>query len=724
MKSLNRWRLLAWVVCVGLGGGALFGADDAGTALRAAARTGDVEGVERALAHGADVNAADEIGVTALWLAASRGHLEVVNTLVRQNADVNARDGIWYQTPLSGAVGIGNAEMVEVLLDAGANDADAALVAAAQAGNIAVIRAVLNKGKVGPETLDVALFLTPHDAAEARDALENAGASLPKPASNAEREAWLAYVGEYESDAGRKLKVEIQDGMFLARPSYGPAFVLRAGPNATFKPVAFDAVSISFERSGDGPFTANLRQFTAEVTYTRLDLQARPAPKQRASQEGATAVLAPQNWPSFRGSDAAGVADAQNPPTTWDGPEGINIRWKTPIPGLGHSCPIVWNDRVFVTTAVSGDPDPKVRIGLYGDVASVDDLTPHTWLMYCLDKHSGEIVWQRTANEGVPKIKRHLKGSQANCTPATDGRHVVACFGSEGLYCYDFDGQLLWNRDLGVLDSSFFVASEFQWGFGSSPILFEGLVVLQCDLSKDSFIAAYSLEDGRRVWTTPRDELPTWSTPTIYRGRERVELLTNGAQYARGYNPLTGKELWRLAKKSEITVPTPVVTDRLLFFTSGNRPIQPIYAIRPGAEGDISLNDGQDESPSVAWSKQRGGPYMPTPIVYGPYLYLCSNNGTVTCFEAETGKQVYKQRIGGGSYTASPIAADGKLFFTSEEGDVAVVKAGPTFELLATNPMGDICMATPAISDGMVFVRSQHFVSGIGGYVASEPAKP
>ncbi|HEV3024717.1 MAG TPA: ankyrin repeat domain-containing protein, partial [Pirellulales bacterium] len=229
MKSLNLWPLLAWVVWLGLGGGALFGADDAGTALRAAARTGDVEGVERALADGADVNAADEIGVTALWLAASKGHLEIATTLVRHDADVNARDGIWYETPLSGAVGTGHVEMVEVLLEAGAKDADTSLLAAAHAGNVAIIRAVLQKGKVGQDALDVALFQTPKDAAEARDALQIAGASLPKTASNAERDASLAYVGEYESEAGRKLKVEIQDGMFLARPSYGPAFVLRAG---------------------------------------------------------------------------------------------------------------------------------------------------------------------------------------------------------------------------------------------------------------------------------------------------------------------------------------------------------------------------------------------------------------------------------------------------------------------------------------------------------------
>ena len=396
-------------------------------------------------------------------------------------------------------------------------------------------------------------------------------------------------------------------------------------------------------------------------------------------------------------------------------PNGESIRWKAAIPGLGHSCPVVWGNRVFLTTAISsGEPDPKIRVGNYGDVNSVNDTSKHTWQVLCLDRDSGKILWTKTAHEGVPKIKRHLKGSQANCTPATDGRHVVACFGSEGLYCYDFAGKLLWQRDLSTLDSSFALDVEYEWGFANSPVLHDGRCILQCDLSKDSFIAAFNLEDGSKLWSTARDEIPSWSSPVIWRTGIRTEIVTNAAQFARGYDPATGTELWRLAKKSEATIPTPVIGKNLVYITSGNRPIQPIIAIRPGAAGDISLHEKEETYGSVAWSRMRGGPYMPTPILYGEYLYTCSNSGIVTCYQAATGKEVYKERIGGGSYTASPVAADGRLYFISEQGEVRVVKAGPAFELLAVNEMGDNCLASPAISNGSLLIRSQHFLWAVG----------
>jgi outer membrane protein assembly factor BamB len=224
------------------------------------------------------------------------------------------------------------------------------------------------------------------------------------------------------------------------------------------------------------------------------------------------------------------------------------------------------------------------------------------------------------------------------------------------------------------------------------------------------------VETGAKVWSTPRDEIPSWSSPVIWRNARRVELVTNAAQYARGYDPRTGAELWRLAKKSEVTIPAPVCGKDLLFITSGNRPIQPIFAIRPGASGDISLKEGQEGNAHIAWSRMRAGPYMPTPILYGPHFYTCSNSGVLTCYVAATGEEVYKERIGGGgdSYTASPVAADGRLYFASEQGQVRVVRSGPVFELLAVNAVDDYVMATPAISNGSLFVRSQHFLMAFG----------
>jgi outer membrane protein assembly factor BamB len=333
----------------------------------------------------------------------------------------------------------------------------------------------------------------------------------------------------------------------------------------------------------------------------------------------------------------------------------------------------------------------------------------------CLEKPTGKVLWERTAHEGVPKVKRHIKSSHANPTPTTDGKHVVAYFASEGLYCFDFQGSLLWQHDVGVIDVGAFNDPDLQWGVASSPVIYRNLVVVQCDRHKDSFIAAYDIGSGKPVWRAARDELPSWGTPTILEGRKQTELITAGTKYVRGYDPMTGAELWRLGKNSEITVPTPIVSDGLIYVTSGYPPIRPIYAVRAGASGDITLKDGEESNDYVAWSKSRGGPYMPTPIVYGGHLYTCSNNGTLACYEARSGRLVYQERVSSGAgYSASPVAADGKLYFTSEEGDVRVVRAGPKFEPLAVNRMGEPCMATPAISDGMILIRTQHFLYGIG----------
>jgi outer membrane protein assembly factor BamB len=708
------WRI-AFAVAIptlllfGAVGGA---AEDLREELWKAVRDGDTKSVAALLDRGADVNAANKIGVTALWIAVGRGKREVVELLVRRGADVNARDGIWYQTPLSSAVSEGDAEVVKLLIQSGAKDTNEVVISAAAGGKLAVLKALLEGGKVRQEVLDAALVATPAGKRDVREALEKAGATTPKGPSKEDRAAWSPLAGVYEHENGGKLTIELTDHGLAARRAGYPHLLNPTGPDA-FSPAGLPA-TYTFTRKGEQATRVVVKYHTSELTYYRLETKPVAKPAATPAEAGAVAVAAPLNWPSFRGPDASGVADGQHPPLSWDVKEGTNVRWKTPIPGLGHSCPIVWGDRVFVTTAVSGEADPKVRIGNYGDVGSVNDTSEHRWQVLCLDRDSGKILWTQTAFTGVPKIKRHLKGSQANCTPATDGKRVVACFGSEGLYCYDFPGKLLWQRDLGTLDSSFAIDVKYEWGFGSSPIIHDGLVILQCDLGKDSFLAAYRLEDGSRAWTTPRDEIPSWSTPTVWRNAKRTEIVTNAAQYARGYDPATGKELWRLAKKSEITVPTPVCGRELAFVTSGNRPIQPILAIRPGASGDISLKPDEESNEHVAWSRMRGGPYMPTPILYGKYLFTCGNGGMVSCYEADTGKEVYKERLGGVSYTASPVAADGRLYFASEQGQVRVVQAGPEFKLLAVNDLGDPCLATPAISAGMLFVRTQHNLVALG----------
>lgn len=430
-----------------------------------------------------------------------------------------------------------------------------------------------------------------------------------------------------------------------------------------------------------------------------------------------------QNWPQFRGAGAAGVAEGKPAPVKWDGEKVVGVRWKTPIPGLAHSSPVVWGNTVFVTTAISSAAKDETRYGLYGDVEPVKDDPSHTWKLYAVDKATGKILWERVAHEGLPKVKRHPKSTHADSTPATDGRTVVALFGSNGLFAYDMKGKLLWKQDLGVLDSGWFYDPDYQWEHGSSPVIYKNLVIVQADIQKNSFIAAYDLKTGKPVWKTPREEIPSWGTPTVYEGKTRAELITVGTKAVRGYDPLTGKELWRLGPMPEVTTPTPFAAHGLIFVTAGYRPIQPIYAIRPGANGDITLKEGKDSSDFIAWSKTRGGPYMPTPVVYGDLLYTCSNNGVVVAYEATTGKQVYQQRIAdkGGAFTASPVASDGKIYLSSEDGEIFVFKAGPKHELLSVNPMGEPLMATPAISDGMLIVRGVKHLFGVAESAAPAP---
>jgi len=431
----------------------------------------------------------------------------------------------------------------------------------------------------------------------------------------------------------------------------------------------------------------------------------------------AALIAAAAHWPQFRGPDASGRADGAHLPDTWSAADGKGIAWRTPIPGLAHSSPIVWGDRVFVTTALSSRKDATFKPGLYGAPTASEDVTVHKWNVIALDKRTGKVVWARTAYQGVPREKRHVKATYANATPATDGRYVVAFFGSQGLYAYDLDGHLQWKRDLGRLDAGAYDVPDYEWGTASSPVIYKDLVFVQADQQKDSFVMALRLKDGTTAWKATRDEMPSWATPTVYTAGARPELVTNAPKFIRGYDPETGQELWRLGRSSNITAPTPVFEKDLIVVMSGRRPNAPIFVLKAGARGDITLPERATSGGPVLWTRENAGSYMPTPVVYDGRLYVLKNQGILTCWDLRTGEQVYEQRLPGvtSGFSASPVAADGKLYLPSEDGDVLVVRAGPRFELIATNSMGQPLMATPAISDGLLLVRGERDLFAVGG---------
>ena len=425
-------------------------------------------------------------------------------------------------------------------------------------------------------------------------------------------------------------------------------------------------------------------------------------------------VAQAQNWPTFRGPNSTGVADGEPIPQHWNVENGENILWKTPIPGFGHSSPIVWGDKVFVTTAATDDPEYNVN--KQAQTLTVNDDVEFSFKLYALDKRTGEVRWERTAYKGLPKSQRHPQSSHASPTPVTNGEIVLAYFGSVGLFAYDLEGNLLWKKDLGQINVALFLDLDMVYGVGTTPVIYKDLVIIQADKDKDSFIAAYRLQDGKEVWRQARDEFPSWSTPVLYTEGERDELITQAFKFTRSYDPATGKELWRFGKNGEQHIPSPILSDGLVYFTSNGNEVSPIYAIRPGASGDISIKEGQPKSEHIVWHRKRGGVHIVSPLVYRGHVYVVSDNGILGAYDADTGKRVFRARLGGrgGSFFASPIGVNGHIYFASQEGDVFIIKAGPQYELVAENTMDEMIMATPAISDGVIYVRGLKNLYAIG----------
>jgi len=416
------------------------------------------------------------------------------------------------------------------------------------------------------------------------------------------------------------------------------------------------------------------------------------------------------NWPQWRGPDGSGISNEKNLPSEWSPTR--NIKWKTPIDGRSHSSPIVWGNRVFLTTAIEGPVVPgakAVKHVVEGDKEflhpdSVGADRKHTFKVIALDRETGKILWQSTAWEGTPYDNRHRKSSYAASTPATDGKLVYAFFGTEGLYAYDFKGNLAWKAQLGNLGT-------VGMGTGTSPILFGDLVIVQCDEENgaSSFIVALDKKTGKEVWKTARKVQVSWATPLLVKTATRTELITSGTETVISYDPATGKELWRHKGVESNAIPSPVANNEMVFLVAGF-PAKIALAIRLGQNGDLT------GTPNVPWKYEKGTAYVPSPIVYGDYLYLTTDRGILTCIDTKTGEVKYE---GGripipATFTASPVAFEGKILMTSEDGDTFMVKAGPKHEVLGTNSVGEPVYASPAIADGRIFIRGEKNLYCIG----------
>ena len=427
------------------------------------------------------------------------------------------------------------------------------------------------------------------------------------------------------------------------------------------------------------------------------------------------AFAADSNWPQFRGPSANGVGGG-SPPVEWNVESGRNMLWKAEIPGLGHSSPIIWGDRIFVTSAVSEAGDAAMlKVGLYGDIKPVEGEGPQKFNVYCINRKTGEILWERTAAHGQPKIKRHPKSTHASPTPATDGKHLVVSFGSEGLFAYDLSGKLSWKKDLGVLDSGYYVVPEAQWGFASSPVIHDGVVIVQADVQKNSFLAAFDVATGKELWRTPRNDVPTFGTPAVMpytaNGAKGQQVVVNGWHHIGGYDFKTGKELWMLKGGGDIPVPTPVLLDGLIIVTNAHGSARPIYAIRTDAAGDIT-----DDKSTIVWSIDRGGNYMETPLLDAGLGYFCYDNGILTVYQLATGEKLYQQRLGGGTsgFTSSPVATADRLYITNEDGHSYVLAKGGEYKLLGENELGETVMASAAVSGDVLYIRGRKHLFAIG----------
>jgi outer membrane protein assembly factor BamB len=427
-----------------------------------------------------------------------------------------------------------------------------------------------------------------------------------------------------------------------------------------------------------------------------------------------------ENWCQFRGANTNGVDQDANLPVEW-GPDK-QIIWQVALPGVGWSQPVVWGDKIFVTTAVSDrqpKPDPKIQgvgfNGLGGFLSSVGLHPPevnYRWKVLCLDAATGKLLWEQVARDGRPTMQVHPNNTYASETPVTDGERLIAYFGMTGIYCYDLSGNLLWSKDLGAYPM------QFGWGTGSSPILFGDYVYIQCDNDNASFLVALNKTTGEETWRVTRNEKSNWSTPYVWKNKVRTELVAAGGNQMRSYDPKTGALLWEMTGSGRTSI-TPVGDEELLYIDSYDRLTggSGIFAaIRPGAAGDVSLNANETSNSHVVWSARLTGYRVASPLLYKGELYILENqSGIVRCLDAKTGEERYRKRLPGTTgFTASPLANSDKVYLLDQNCRTTVVEAGPELRIVATNDLNEMCWSSPAAAGKRLLIRTVDHLYSIG----------
>jgi len=421
---------------------------------------------------------------------------------------------------------------------------------------------------------------------------------------------------------------------------------------------------------------------------------------------------ATDQWPQFRGPAAGVIPDDPALPETWS--ETENVVWKTTIPGLGWSSPVVWDDHIFLTSAVSSGYEKPPVPGLYDEHDHVKAAAPQRWVVYDVDFKTGKIRWERELYKAQPPLLRHIKNSYASETAVTDGERVYVYFGSIGiLAAFDLNGKKAWSRELGAFNT------QVELGTGASPTIYKDRIYVVNDNTTQSFLSAFDKRTGAELWRVNRDERGNWSTPLVWENELRTEIVTAGTVKVRSYD-LDGKQLWELRGMTTLTIPSPFARNGLVYISSGYPGAlpRPVYAIRPGASGDISLKPDETTNNYIAWYHPQLGTYNTSALVYNGYYYTLLDRGFLLCHDAKTGKQIYgRQRISIDStgFTSSPWAYNGKIFVLSEDGDTYVIQAGPEFKVIGKNSLGDMPLATPAALRGSLIVRTQSKLYRIAG---------